>query len=180
MEREYDLLQKINKRKDAVKKYERSKRKEREAREDKKDERQKQTEEFEIRREDEKKRLERQLKKKEKALNMKIQEIENKRLAEMEVKRERQRLVMEDAQKKQDIQKRNANFKKLEVLDKHQRIGDLCTKLDSDKKTFIEHSRIANEIRVKKMATLSSPPKNKSSKFSPSKGSGNKDGAQNV
>ena len=31
---------------------------------------------------------------------MKMQEIENKRLAEMEVKREKQRLIMEDAQKK--------------------------------------------------------------------------------
>ena len=51
---------------------------------------------------------------------------------------------MEDAQKKQEIQKRNANFKKLEVLDKHQRIEDTCTKLDSSKKQQIECSRIAN------------------------------------
>ena len=48
-----------------------------------------------------------------------MQEVENQRIAELEVKKERQRLIMEDAQKKQEIQKRNANFKKLEVLDKH-------------------------------------------------------------
>ena len=41
MEREYNLLEKINKRKDAVKKYERMMKKEREERDDKKDERQK-------------------------------------------------------------------------------------------------------------------------------------------
>jgi len=48
-----------------------------------------------------------------------LKEIEERRLAELEVKKERQRLIMGDAQKKQEIQKRNANFKKLEVLDKH-------------------------------------------------------------
>ena len=69
--------------------------------------------------EEEKRNQLKQLRKKEKDLRKKMEDIENQRLADLEVKKERQRLVMEDAQKKQEIQKRNANFKKLEVLDKH-------------------------------------------------------------
>ena len=60
-----------------------------------------------------------QLRLKEREIKKKMQQIENQRIADLEVKKERQRLIMEDAQKKQEIQKRNANFKKLEVLDKH-------------------------------------------------------------
>ena len=130
--------------------------------------------------EEEKRNQLKQLRKKEKDLRKKMEDIENQRLADLEVKKERQRLIMEDAQKKQEIQKRDANFKKLEVLDKHQKIEDLCSKLDTNKKQFIESSRIANEIRVLKMVQLGSPPKNKTTKLSAQKGSGNKDGAINV
>ena len=46
-------------------------------------------------------------------------DVEERSLADQEVKKERQRLIVEDAQKRKEFQKRNLNFKKLEVLDKH-------------------------------------------------------------
>jgi hypothetical protein len=56
-----------------------------------------------------------------------------------------------------EFKKRNLNFKKLQVLDKHQRIDELCVALSENKNSFIECSRIANEIRVAKMSIMSSP-----------------------
>ena len=151
MEREFEILQKINKRKVALKKQEKLRKREVDKMNEKNVEKLELNQKWHDQNEEEKRRSINQLKRKEKELKKKMQEIENQRLADLEVKKERQRLVMEDAQKKQEIQKRNANFKKLEVLDKHSKIEDLCNKLDSNKKQFIESSRIANEIRVLKM-----------------------------
>jgi len=50
-------------------------------------------------------------------------------LAEVEVRREKQRLIAEDNKKRIEFKKRNLNFKKLQVLDKHQRIEQLCNQL---------------------------------------------------
>ena len=178
MEREFELLEKINKRKDVLKKYEKAKRKASIKMGEKNFEKMEMTRQCEEKREEDKRNMQRLLKQKEALVRRKMLEVEEKRLAELEVKKERERLIMEDAQKRKEFQKRNANFKKLEVLDKHQRIGDLCVQLNSNKKSFIECSRIANEIRVQKMATLGSPPKGKSTKI-PAPKSGN-EGAQIV
>lgn len=59
-------------------------------------------------------------------MRRKLAEAENNRLADLEVKKERQRLVQEDAKKRMEFKKRNLNFKKLQVLDKHQKIDELC------------------------------------------------------
>jgi len=50
-------------------------------------------------------------------------------MIEQEAKKERQRLVQEDNRKRMEFKKRNLNFKKLQVLDKHQRIEELCNQL---------------------------------------------------
>ena len=134
MEREFEILQKINKRKVALKKQEKLRKREVDKMNEKNVEKLELNQKWHDQNEEEKRRSINQLKRKEKELKKKMQEIENQRLADLEVKKERQRLVMEDAQKKQEIQKRNANFKKLEVLDKHSKIEDLCNKLDSNKK----------------------------------------------
>ena len=60
-------------------------------------------------------------------MRKKLQEAENQRLLDLEVKKEKQRLVQEDNRKRIEFKNRNLNFKKLQVLDKHQRIEDLCT-----------------------------------------------------
>ena len=60
-------------------------------------------------------------------MRKKLQEAENQRLLDLEVKKEKQRLVQEDNRKRIEFKKRNLNFKKLQVIDKHQRIEDLCT-----------------------------------------------------
>ena len=130
MEREFEILQKINKRKVALKKQEKLRKREVDKMNEKNVEKLELNQKWHDQNEEEKRRSINQLKRKEKELKKKMQEIENQRLADLEVKKERQRLVMEDAQKKQEIQKRNANFKKLEVLDKHSKIEDLCNKLD--------------------------------------------------
>jgi hypothetical protein len=58
----------------------------------------------------------------------------------------------------------------LQVLDKHVRIEELCSQLNNTKNSFIECTRIANEIRVQKMSAMNSPQKTaKSSKGSPTK-----------
>ena len=44
------------------------------------------------------------------------------KLAELEIRREKKRLQELDAKKRIEFKKRNLNFKKLQVLDKHQRI----------------------------------------------------------
>ena len=49
----------------------------------------------------------------------KLEKIEEQRLAEVEVRREKQRLMAEDNKKRIEFKKRNLNFKKLQVLDKH-------------------------------------------------------------
>ena len=64
-------------------------------------------------------RMARELRRKEEAIKRKLREAEEARLADLEVKKERQRLVQEDARKRLDFQKRNMNFRKLQVLDKH-------------------------------------------------------------
>ena len=61
----------------------------------------------------------RQLRQKEAVIRRKMVDVEERSLADQEVKKERQRLIVEDAQKRKEFQKRNLNFKKLEVLDKH-------------------------------------------------------------
>ena len=71
--------------------------------------------------------IKRQLREKEEKVRKKLQEADELRMAELEVKRERQRLVQEDAKKRLEFKKRNINFKKLQVLDKHQRIDSLCS-----------------------------------------------------
>ena len=64
-------------------------------------------------------RMARELRRKEEAIKRKLREAEEARLADLEVKKERQRLVQEDARKRLDFQKRNMNFRKMQVLDKH-------------------------------------------------------------
>jgi len=49
----------------------------------------------------------------------KLQQVEEQRLAEIEVRREKQRLIAEDKKKRIEFKKRTLNFKKLQVLDKH-------------------------------------------------------------
>ena len=55
------------------------------------------------------------------------------------------------------------NFRKLQVLEKHERIGELVNELAQNKNSFIECTRIANEIRLQKMHSMNSPQKNKGS-----------------
>ena len=52
-------------------------------------------------------------------MRKKLREVEQQRLTDLEVKRERQKLVQDDARKRMEFKKRNQNFRKLEVLDKH-------------------------------------------------------------
>ncbi len=106
------------------------------------------TKKCEEKRQDDIREIQRQLRLKEKRVRQKLAMSEQQRLEEVEIKKERQRLIKEDAEKRVEFKKRNLNFKKLQVLDKHQRIDDLCSKLTTNKNSFIECSRIANEIRV--------------------------------
>ena len=59
------------------------------------------------------------IKQKEAKTRKKLQQVEEKRITEIEVHREKQRLMEEEAKKRIEIKRRNFNFKKLQVLDKH-------------------------------------------------------------
>ena len=99
----------------------------------------------------------------------KLEEAERNRQLELEIKRERQRLINEDNRKRMEMDKKIRNFKKLQVLDKHQRIDSLCSQLVESKNQFIECSRIANEIRVQRMVELNTPGRNEHKKASAKK-----------
>ena len=104
--------------------------------------------------------LQREMKQKEKRVQSKLQEAEQARLLELELKRERMRLVHEENKKRIELQKRNMHYKKLQIFEKHKNIEDNVNKMMDGKAQFIECSRIANEIRVQKMKeSKGSPPK---------------------
>ena len=65
------------------------------------------------------KELRKQQRRKETNVKNKLEEANKARSIEVQVKKERQRLIQEDAKKRIEFKKRNDNFKKLQVLDKH-------------------------------------------------------------
>ena len=106
-------------------------------------------------------------------MRKKLQQVNEQRQADVEVRREKQRLMQEDNKKRIEFKKRNLNFKKLQVLDKHQRIEQLCNQISQNKNSFIECTRIANEIRVQKMTeAFGSPAKAAQQVVSPTRGEG--------
>lgn len=167
MEREADLLERITKRKKALEKYEKQKRKAAEATAENNFSKQEMSKQCTEKRREDSINLARQIRQKEAKVRKKLREAESNRIEDLEVKKERQRLVQEETRKRLEFKKRNLNFKKLQVLDKHQKIDELCNKLNQHRNSFIECTRIANEIRLQKMSQIGSPIAKKSGQKSP-------------
>ena len=158
MEKECILLDNLEKKRKAVEKFEKMKREQQREARLKNVEKSATSKQQAKDMQDYGNRINNELKRKEKKVAEKLAAAEETRLLELELKRERQKLVHEENQRRIEMQKRTLHFKKLQILEKHKNKEDEVTRIMDGKSQFIECSRIANEIRVQKMLEMHTSP----------------------